>query len=612
MNIAKTRILGDTLLLREWKPSASDQNSEAVILLHGIESHSEWFSELAENLTQHGYSVLAYDRAGWGMSKGIHGHIPSYNHILKQLTTIATSLRGSHTRVHLVGLSWGGMFALYAALRRRIFFDSLSMIAPGIYPNNTLPATTLLSITTAIIGNQLLKSFTLPLNLNDFTRDPEKYEYITGDPLRNRSVTAGTAFETMKMQEFCKATTRRRQLLPTTLLLGSEDKIIKNSLTRELFSSQNITIKEYSGKLHSLIFEAPEQTTQDLISNFENSTEKPAGRQRILIMGAGAVGSIVGGYLSLGGNEVTLVGRKKHVDTINSAGLTIKLGGVERRNIRKHLSAVEDIRELEGSFDLIIISVKSFDTPAALQELSSIITPATTLLSLQNGIGNEPLIHQTYPENTLLAGIICMNLNFSSPGHIECSDDKGGIAIGLYHGSSEATQNAITALRASGLQVDYSEPDSTRIKWSKMLLNISSNVLNAITGKSYKEILADKFYGNLAIDALKETFAIMKHEGIAPIKLPGYNVEALAKLCKAPNFVARQVLRRVADDSENTVTSMQQDLNKLKDALRNTGKSKNTEIQELNGKIVELGKKYGIATPVNEKLCQMLKAHSEL
>ena len=606
MNISKTKILGDTLILREWKPTTP--NSEAVILLHGIESHSEWFVKIADNLSENGYAILTYDRAGWGMSKGRRGHIPSYQHILKQLITIASSLRKSHSKVHLVGLSWGGMFALYASMRRRIFFDSLSMIAPGIFPNTSFSTSSKVRITTAILSKNLKKNFTLPIRVIDFTTDIEKREYITKDSLRNHTITANTAFETLKMQQFCKETVPFRKLLPATLLLGENDNIIKNKATKNLFAKQDISIQEYPSKLHSLIFEDPERTTQDLIDNFKKTQTTPQKKPKILVMGAGAVGSLVGGYLALGGNDVTLIGRKKHVDAINSNGLCIKLGGVERSGIKENLKAVQDAGELNDTFDIVIISVKSFDTPTVLEQLRNTITEGTTLLSLQNGISNEAVIHNAYPKNTLLAGIICMTLNFVTSGHIDCADDKGGIAIGLYSGNSMDAVNAVTALRASGLEVDYHEKNADRIKWSKMLLNISSNVLNAITGLSYKEILTDKLYGTLAVNALKETLAVMKKENIEPIRLPGYNVEALAKLCKAPNFIVRKVMVKMADSNKNTVTSMQKDLTKLKNSKeKNTGHS--TELSELNGKIVELGKKHHISTPANRQLCKMLEAH---
>ncbi len=610
MNISKSRILDEMIFIREWNAPAATANGEAVILLHGIESHSEWFCEVAAKLADSGYAVLAYDRAGWGKSAGERGHIPTYRQILKQLTTIAASLRRKHRRVHLAGLSWGGMFALYATLRRRIFFDTTAMIAPGIYPTTRFSLAKKLGIACAVCCGRRSKSFPLPITIADFTLNPIKQEYIRNDPLRNTGITAATAFETLKMQRFCKETAPLRRLPPSTLLLAGRDHIINNTLTRKLLEKQPLSIHEYPKLQHSLVFEDPEATAAALLQNFTSQTAAATDRSRILIMGAGAVGSAVGGYLALGGNEVTLIGRKQHVEAINRDGLCLSLDGVERQNIRNGLRAVETAAELSGEFDIIILTVKSFDTAAALTELAPLITPETTLMSLQNGIGNEPVIAQAYPDNTILAGIICMNLNFSHPGYIEISDDKGGISAGLQSGNAQRAEKSIAALRLSGLQVDYHRDDATRIKWSKMLLNISSNVLNAITGRSYKEILADKFYGSLAVKAIKETLSVMKKEGIKPIALPGYNVAALATLCKAPDFLARSVMARMADDSARTVTSMQQDLKKRRQALQESGKNRPTEIAELNGKIIELGKKHNLQTPANQKLCELLESYS--
>ena len=121
---------GQELFTREWQPQ--DKARGVVLCLHGVESHSEWFEEVAAELARRGLAAFAFDRPGWGRSAGVRGHLAAYADAVRQVAEVASTLRERYAEVHLAGLSWGGLLALYVALRRGPLFDALTLIAPGI------------------------------------------------------------------------------------------------------------------------------------------------------------------------------------------------------------------------------------------------------------------------------------------------------------------------------------------------------------------------------------------------------------------------------------------------------------------------------------------------
>src|SRR5512133_1290046 len=110
---------------------------------------------------------------------------------------------------------------------------------------------------------------------------------------------------------------------------------------------------------------------------------------KICVLGAGAMGSSIGGLLAAGGSEVHLIDPwREHIDAINSRGLRLRTGADERV---VQVRAATDCRAL-GPADLIIVLVKSFNTWEAIEGAGPIIGDETVIVSLQNGLGNEEII----------------------------------------------------------------------------------------------------------------------------------------------------------------------------------------------------------------------------
>lgn len=595
MQTSKIVLSGTAVTCREWV--APEAATEAFLLLHGVESHSGWFCELGPALAARGYHVIAYDRPGWGESEGLGGHLASYADELTRLEALVTSLRVRHERVHLAGLSWGGLLALYAGLRRGVLFDSVSLIAPGICPKADLTPLDKLHVAGGIVLRNPLTTVEVPINTAHFTRLSRWADFISGDPLRNRRVTAAFCFESLKMRKFCAEFAPLRTLPPTALLLAGDDKIIDNVATRDLLEGNAaVEIHEFAGAEHSLVFECPAALADRLA---QNATRRPDSGKTVAVLGAGAVGSAVGALLAQGGCKTVLIGRAAHAQAINERGLKLTLAG-GARYIRDNLRAVQTPQEAlqaGGQPDVLLVAVKSYDTAAALEQARELVGPHTVIISLQNGVGNEPRIAAAFPHHTVLGGAICAYLEFAAPGEVVWTDDRGGLAVGFFSGDRSRAEDAAKLLRQSGMQVIYAA-DAARVKWSKLLLNTAFNALNAATGLSTAEILAHPEYGPLAVQALREGFAVLQAQGLQPLDLPGYPVGKLGLLCKLPVWVAQKVLARVTAKEKKTVSSMRQDV------TRGRGQ---TEIDEINGAIVAAGERAHLPTPANKRLCALMQ-----
>jgi 2-dehydropantoate 2-reductase len=563
-----------------------------------VESHSEWFNELAPLLVEQGYSVYAPDRPGWGQSSGRRGHLASYEDLLAMVDTLQNLMRKEHQCIHLAGLSWGGKAAVYIALRRPHVFSRLALIAPGLCPSRSPSLLQKLSVARGILAGNGLNTIPLPIAVDDFTTRSERQAYIQTDPSRIKEVTAAFCLESVKMDRYIAEEIERLRI-PTLLLLAGKDSIIDNQATQALLERaphSQLTVHTHEDAAHSLVFETPERTATELNEWFARPEQPHPAPKKILIMGAGAVGSAVGGLLAKGGHRVTLVARQAHADAIHTHGLDLTVGE-SRMVIRKNLNAVTEPGDEEAP-DLVIVCVKGFDTGPALEALKPITTKDTVLMSLQNGVQNESVLAGAFPENPVLAGAICAYLSMEGPGQIHAQSDRGGLALGPHRPQdAEAAQAAFSLLRDSGMKVLLGETGE-QVKWSKLMLNVAFNAINALTGLGTAEIMSHPLLGPLAVATFAECSAVMKGRGLAPMDLPGYKVGLLAKVMGLPTGLARRLVAFTTRGEAKGKSSMAQDFAR--------GRAQ-TEIDEINGTVVQAGEPLKIPCPANQHLINMVQ-----
>ena len=158
-----------------------------------------------------------------------------------------------------------------------------------------------------------------------------------------------------------------------------------------------------------------------------------------MIYGAGAMGSLVGGLLAQK-FDVTLLGRDPHMSIIPENGL--KITGLN--DIVVHPRSITSLNDLPRDFqpELIILTVKSYDTQKIIPEIQNIINDDTLILSLQNGLDNEQQLKNEFPDNTIVGGVTCHGVTYLEPGHVYHAG-KGETQFGVYAGENTDQTTAL-------------------------------------------------------------------------------------------------------------------------------------------------------------------------
>lgn len=316
---------------------------------------------------------------------------------------------------------------------------------------------------------------------------------------------------------------------------------------------------------------------------------------RILIVGAGAVGCLVGGRLAQGGAQVTLVGRPPLVEAVKARGLMLIAGG-KATNLR-NLTAVASLSEAGQRYDLAVLSVKGYDTAAVIEELRTAMPAPPPLLSLQNGVGNEEALAAA--GHRVVAGIVTTPVSMAAPAVVTIHK-TGSVVLAPW---SDAVPDGLLArtadyLRAGGFPARMSD-DARALKWGKLLLNLIGNAACAILDWTPDRLYADGRSATMEIWALQEAVQAMRGAAIPLRPLAGYPLPLLAwAVTRWPLPLLRGIFRRIVVAGRgNKMPSLQMDLQR--------GKS-HSEVAFLNGAVVRLGRRVGVATPVNHLLTETL------
>lgn len=299
---------------------------------------------------------------------------------------------------------------------------------------------------------------------------------------------------------------------------------------------------------------------------------------KIAVVGSGALGGFFGFTFAATGQRVTLVDVDcEKVKAIRKSGLT-----VSTKEGEKHASIPITTRTDEvGQVDLVFFSVKSYATLEAARSLSPLIGDGTLVMSIQNGIGNVEKIASVIGEDRVIGGITAHSFQMLTPNHIRYVGGAGHLHIGKIDGKNTPCVHEVAdILRNGGVQVEVNEGIQDYI-WYKLLINAPINAIAAISRLKNGEMAENAQVHRLMRTVADEALAVAKAEKIR-ILMTGHPVETCIPALRAA--------------SENKA-SMLQDI----EAKRRT------EIDAINGAIVERADELGIPTPVNRTLTDLVK-----
>lgn len=302
----------------------------------------------------------------------------------------------------------------------------------------------------------------------------------------------------------------------------------------------------------------------------------------IAILGAGAMGSLYGGYLAEAGNRVWLIDTwEEHVDTINKYGLLLIEGKQEKRI---SLKAVTHATQINDILDLIIIFVKSYNTRTALEESYSLFSNETTVLTLQNGLGNDKIISEFFPEKNIIIGTTFHGANILGPGKVLHAGWGKTIIGDLSEEANRKLEKVARILNDAGLETELNN-SIDEIIWSKIIVNVGINALTAILEIKNGELLKHTETKILLNNLVEEGIQVARASGVT---LP------------EDDFI-KHVMDVTYLTSQNR-SSMLQDISSRR----------KTEIDFINGAIVNKGRELGIDVPYNQALTLLIKSKERI
>jgi len=303
---------------------------------------------------------------------------------------------------------------------------------------------------------------------------------------------------------------------------------------------------------------------------------------KIAMMGSGGVGGFIGGRLAHAGYDVSFIARGAHLAAMRERGLVIESeahGDIRIPGVR----ATDDPASL-GSVDLIILSVKLWDTEAAIRQLKPLLEPGTGVLSLQNGVIKDDILRRELGEAPVMGGVCYVATTIARPGVILQTGPMQRVVVGEYDGRpSERTRLLHEALLKAGITAELSG-DVRRAIWEKyaFLVGISATTtaMRATIGPIRKNPRTRAFL----LEIFREVVAVGRALGIA---LPGDYADAC--------------LARADGLPEDMVASMAHDLRR----------GNRLELEWLSGGVVQLGAAAGVPTPANGAVWDILALYAE-
>ena len=312
----------------------------------------------------------------------------------------------------------------------------------------------------------------------------------------------------------------------------------------------------------------------------------------VLVVGAGAVGSLLAWALTVAGRDVVLI-RRGHSGAPAHEVLTV----VDRLGIRHPVSVTAVARpdELPEPPETIIFAVKMYDLAAAVASCAEF--PGATALTVANGIGAEALVADARPNAGLIAASLTAAVEPIAPGELRWLT-SGGLTLAPAHGEVERRLTDLaSAFGAAGMRVRRCA-DPMAMKWSKLLGNLLGNATGALLDLDVGRIYRNPALFDLERGQVLEALAVMRRLGVRPVALAGADIRLLAAVMRLPPAIARPVLARVAGGARGGTDP----------SLRAQVRSGHgpSEVEWLNGAVVRAGAASGLATPINRALTELV------
>jgi 2-dehydropantoate 2-reductase len=290
---------------------------------------------------------------------------------------------------------------------------------------------------------------------------------------------------------------------------------------------------------------------------------------QVAVMGAGAVGMYFGGMLARAGHNVTLIARPQHVDAIQRDGLRMDTKTFDEQ---VRLKATSDPAAVKGA-QLVLFTVKSADTEGAGRQIEPFVGKETVVLCLQNGVDNDVRLRAVLKHAEVAAAVVYVGAEVAGPGHLK-HHGRGDLVVDPVRNVPDLANVFVHA----GVPTEVSQNVRGAL-WHKLIINCAYNAISAIARKTYGESMLSVGIRDVMRDVIDECLAVAKAEGVT--------------IDRDVDAAIEGVLKTIPNQYASTA----------QDIMR----GKPTEIDYLNGYVVQRGKALGVKTPANQVLWALVK-----
>ncbi len=310
---------------------------------------------------------------------------------------------------------------------------------------------------------------------------------------------------------------------------------------------------------------------------------------RIAVIGAGAIGCLVAGYLKEKGEEVTLVGRSSAVRSIKENGLAIS--GV-RGNFLVRIGISDTLNYIP---DLAILTTKTQDIDSVLQ-VNCCLLRNSLFLTTQNGVQADNLVAKYLGREKIISSIVMFGATYLEPGKVVHNFEGSWVLGSLFNPKLTESLISVSLVLDKAFPAIISE-EIKGMKYLKIFAN-ANNCLPGIIGKSMQEVFSDLDISRISIAIWKEAFQIIDKAGINLVSLPGFPVENITKLTSMP-----------VADAARVFSGIMKSLSKeplYGSILQSIMRGRLSEIDYINGEFVRLAQEHNIYAPLNKVLVDMV------
>ena len=313
---------------------------------------------------------------------------------------------------------------------------------------------------------------------------------------------------------------------------------------------------------------------------------------KISILGAGSIGSYLGGYLQSAGCQVTFIGRSRIKWDYDLRGMT--LTHYHRKPVFHPAESLTYKMDYDSlvSADIILVCVKSQDTESVADLVAAHGAGSPLIVSFQNGIDNQGLL-ESRTGLPALGGIVPFNVTQVRRGELHCGTE-GDLMIEASNDPRLAL--LIKAFRKSKMGAK-TLPDITNYQWGKLLVNLN-NALSALSGGTLREGLSQKDYRITLAAMMEEALGVCRGAGLNPKTFSKATLKKTISILRLPNFAFKPVMNAILKIDESARSSMLDDIE--------AGKS--SEVDFLQGEIVKLAATTGQYAPINGAILQAVHA----